>query len=148
MWTPTRVQRIVFASTALSSLTGVVAASLAGPVTIGSFGPPAPGAALQLQLLSIATLVSSLLMVCAFWRTPHASVAAPFLGGLVAVGAGTYLAFGYWVPASNGAFAAPFTLQGAIFLLWGLASCSLALVSSAVSQKWVPEPASHPQPTH
>jgi|HubBroStandDraft_1064217.scaffolds.fasta_scaffold64380_4 hypothetical protein len=148
MWTPTRVQRIVFASTSLSGLAGVVAASFTGPLTIGSFGPPAPGAALQLQLLSIATLVSSLLIVCAFWRIPHASVAAPFLGGVVALGAGTYLAFGYWVPASNGAFTAPFALQGAIFLLWGLASCSLALVSSAVRQKWVPEPSSHPQPTH
>jgi hypothetical protein len=120
MWTPSRDTRIAFVVAGLLVLATALVVSFFGPVAVLTLGPQPAGANLELQGLDFAVIASLASVGLAVWRGSGGAALAAVGGGVLAAGLGLYLAFGVWQPTLHGAFYAPFTLQGALLLQWGV----------------------------
>ena len=120
MWTPTASQRTGLIAGAVAGITATAIAGFYGPATIPTFGPPSPAATAEVQLLSALAMLSAIPAALSARRSNELTIVAVICTGLGGLLTGGYLAFGYWVPALNGANEAPYTLQGAEVMLWGI----------------------------
>jgi hypothetical protein len=120
MWKPSARARIVLASAGLGGLIVALVVSFFGPVTVLTLGPPPPGALLEAQILDVAVIVSSGLVGLALWRGSASAGLATVAGGTIAAGLGFVLGFGILLPNGYGSWYAPYSLQGAILIEWGI----------------------------
>jgi hypothetical protein len=135
---PSRTQGIVLGSISLGALILALVSSFYGPASAVTYGPPPPGQQLEVQLLTLMAAGSAALLVLAVWRGARFMPGVPLVAGVASLIAGGYLAFGYYLPAGHGSYFAPFTLQGALLLVWGIFALLLGLMAISFARRALP----------
>lgn len=135
MRVPSRWVRLGLASVGVGLLVAVLLDGTFGPLSISSQTSFHSSLWIQSQILAAGSVLSAMAIVGASWRSTQLSRLLPVILGFAGLLSGAYLAFGYTVPnhgnATSYGWVAPFTLQGADLLLWGLALVLLGTVSMA-----------------
>lgn len=125
--------RLMFAIGAMLLLLAVLALSLVGPATDTGRSTPPPGLVLQVQLLELGLVASSVSLAIAFAGLPLVPRLIPVLLGMGGLVTGVLLftltAVTFRSPATSAGVGVsfPYSLQAGLLLSWGLEAMALGI---------------------